>query len=236
MSVQACRLFSERPQRAHGRAIQPHHALDGSRQIGLIRLLGFGGGRDDSRADGLRQHQAIARARAAFGEDARGMHEANRGEAILWLVVGDGMPARDQRARLAHLLRAAAQNLGQNLGIEVVGEADEVQGEERVAAHGVDVAEGVGGGDGAEGIGIVHHRREEIRRGNDGLFVIQAIDGGIIGVAQPHEQVAGGLRAECGGERTQHVRQGLRAHLGGSTSAACQRRQAYFSAGRHAIS
>ncbi len=117
------------------------------------------------------------------------VYDANRCQPILRLVIGDGMAASDQRACLAHFLRAAAQNLGQNVWIEVIGEANQIQAEERLATHGVDVAERVGGGDGPEGIGVVHHRRKEIRRGDDCLVVVQAIDGGIIGVAQPHEQV-----------------------------------------------
>ena len=43
------------------------------------------------------------------------VHAARDGEAVLQLVVHDGVATDDVRARLVHLVLAAAQDLGENL-------------------------------------------------------------------------------------------------------------------------
>jgi hypothetical protein len=61
--------------------------------------------------------------------------------------------------------------------------------EEHLAAHGVDIAHGVGRGDRAVGPGVIHHRREEVGGLDQGALIVQAEDGGVIRLAQPHQHV-----------------------------------------------
>jgi hypothetical protein len=51
----------------------------------------------------------------------------------------------------------------------------------RRAAHGIDIGDGIGSGDLAEDIGIIHHRREEIDRLNQRNIIADLIDTGIVG-------------------------------------------------------
>ncbi len=112
----------------------------------------------------LREVEGIAGAGAGLGEDLLGVDEAHDAEAVLGLLVDDGVAAGDEAAGLEHLVGAAAQDIGQDVLAQVVGEGGHVQGQEHLAAHGVDVAHGVGGGDGAEGVGVVHQRGKKIHR------------------------------------------------------------------------
>ena len=71
----------------------------------------------------------------------------------------------------------------------VDGHADDGQCHQWLAAHGIDIGERVGGGDAAEVVGIIDDRHEEIGGGDDGLFVVDAVDGGIVGRFGAHQQV-----------------------------------------------
>ena len=124
------------------------------------------------------------------------------------------------------LVRAAGQDLAHHLVGQVRGKGRDVQREQRPAAHGVDVAQGVGGRDSAVGGRVVHDGREEVDGRDQRLVVAQPVDGSIVRPAQAHEQVGIVLRLEQAGERAQHVRQGLRGHLGRSASAGSQTGQA----------
>ena len=99
------------------------------------------------------------------------------------------MAAGDDNARISRRVHAAKQDASENLLRQVLREADDVQREERDAAHGVDVAERVHHGDGAEIVGVVDDRREEVDRLNHGQVVRQAIDGSVVARVEPDEQI-----------------------------------------------
>ena len=79
-------------------------------------------------------------------------------------------------------------------GRALLGEADQVQRGQRGAAHGVDVAEGVGRGDPAEVEGVVHDRGEEVGRQDQREIVAQAIDRRVVRgrAADQHRRIARG--------------------------------------------
>jgi len=80
-----------------------------------------------------------------------GVNLADHRVAELRLGVVDRVSADDRDAGLAELGRSAADDLLQQSGAELVAwEGRDPQGEQRSRADGVDVAEGVGRGDGAE--------------------------------------------------------------------------------------
>ena len=136
------------------------------------------------------------------------------------------MPASDGDAGLGDLVRPTAQDLADDVGVEVLGEGAQVQREERLGAHGVDVAERVGGRDGPKPVGVVDDRRKEVDGLHDGLGVIEAVDGGVIGRAKADQQVGEIGWFEARLERPQHGGQGLGPQLGRSPGAGRHRGQA----------
>ena len=95
---------------------------------------------------------------------------------------------------------------------------DQVEGRQGLAAHGVDVREGVGRGDPAEGRRVVDHGGEEIDGLHQGGIFPQAIDPGVgKGDGGAKEGRILGFR-----QLTQHLRQWLGSQFGGSAAAAGQ--------------
>ena len=108
---------------------------------GLVLLdeLALNGRGDDARANRLGQQQRIAHARAAVGEHTVKRDKPAHGQAVLGLVVVDGVAARDGAAGLDALVGAARQNFAGNLNAQATGNAQQVHGMARPPAHGVDV-------------------------------------------------------------------------------------------------
>ena len=98
------------------------------------------------------------------------------------------------------------------LGQLVDRHADDGQREDRPAAHGVNVGERVGRGDAAEVARIVDDGHEEIGGGDDGLRVVQAIDGRVVGCLDPHQEIGRQrLQRRFGDNARQHGRRDLAA-------------------------
>ena len=158
---------------------------------GLVLLdeLALNGRGDDARADRLGQQQNIAHVCAAVGEHAVEWHKTAHGQAVLGLVVVDGVAARDGATRLDALVGAARQNLTGNLNAQATGNAQQVHGMARPPAHGVDVRQRVGRGNLAKQERVVDHRREEVYGLHEPQVLPYAEDARIVGGIEPHEQV-----------------------------------------------
>ena len=117
------------------------------------------------------------------------------------------MAAGHGAAGLGHFAKAAAHDLLEDAEIGVLGKADHGQRGDGPAAHGIDVAQCVGGGDLAEGEGVVNQGSEEV----DGLHQREigrdAVDAGVVGGLEADQQVGIGLH----GKRRQHAAQRARA-------------------------
>lgn len=138
------------------------------------------------------------------------------------------MPAGDDGSGLAHFLRAAAQDLGQDRTIKIVGEGRQIQRKQHFAAHGIHIAQSVGGRNRTERVRIVHDGRKEIDRADDGLLVVQLIDSSIIRPVKPHQDLREVARIEDVLQGAQHLRQIGRPDFAGSTRASGERSQADF--------
>ena len=125
------------------------------------------------------------------------------------------MAAHDETLGLGGLGVAALQRLAQDLLVQRRGKTHHVQGDERLAAHGVDVGQRVGGGDGPELVGVVGDGREEVDGDDQRRLVVDAIYGGVIAGLGPYQQV--GVRQQR--YVTQDLAQVLKAQLGRSTRA-----------------
>ena len=163
------------------------HRVEHRAGVILFDKLALNGRGDDARADRLGQQQDIARACAAVGEHTVEWHKAAHGQAVLGLVVVDGVAARDRATGLDALIGTACQNLAGDLDAQAARDAQQVHGMARPPAHGVDVRQRVGRGDLAKQERVVDHRREEV----DGLHEPQVLpyaeDARIVGGIEPHE-------------------------------------------------
>ena len=87
------------------------------------------------------------------------------------------------------------------------------------AAHGVDVAHGVGSGDGAVRVRVVNDGREEVERQHDREVVTDAIDRGVVEPVEAEEQVRVLFGPEGFGQGAQDLRQEGDARLARSAGA-----------------
>lgn len=87
----------------------------------MLDKLALNGRGDDARADRLGQQQDVAHARAAIGKHTIERDKAAHGQAVLGLVVVDGVAARDGATRLDALVGAARQNLTCDLDARQLG-------------------------------------------------------------------------------------------------------------------
>ena len=125
-----------------------------------------------------------------------GVHGAEHRQAVLRLVVLDGVAAHHERARLAHLVGAAAQHVGHHVGAQAAREREDVERRQRLRPHGEHVGQRIRRGDGAELVGVVHHRGEEIERQHRGRVVVQTVDGGVVGRVEAQQQICVGRRRD----------------------------------------
>ena len=125
------------------------------------------------------------------------MHQTHHRQAVNGFDRVDGMPASDWDACACAGILAAAQDGadgGQRQGVD--GHAHQSQCHDGSPPHGVDVGDGVGGGDVAEVMRVVDDGHEKIGRGNQGLLVIQPIHRGVVRGFNAHQQLLG-----CGEQR-----------------------------------
>ena len=205
-----------------GVAVEAEHGVDGGVEPGGFAASAAGGGEDEARAEGLGEVEAVAGAEGGLAEEAGGVRKAEDAKAVLGFVVPDGVAAGNDAAGLGDLVGAAADDVGGDGRGEVLGEGGDVEGEGDFAAHGVHVGHGVGGGDGAVLPGVVDEGGEEVEGGDDGGTGVDAPDGGVVGRAQPGEEVGVSFGIKRGGEGRQNLRQGLGPGLGRSAAAAGQ--------------
>ena len=158
-----------------GRPAQ-HLGVAGGRQLALLERR-----RQHADAERLAQHQAIAGLCVAIFLELVGMDQAEGDQAVDRFDDVDRMPASNRGAGFAADAAAAFDNLADDFRWQLVDRhADEGQRQDRLAAHGIDVGQGVGGGDAAEIARIVDHRGEEVGGGDQCLRVVEAVDGGVV--------------------------------------------------------
>lgn len=82
------------------------------------------------------------------------------------------MPAAQGDAGIRTGLATAVDNLLRDLGAQFVdGPTKDRDGHERFAAHRVDIANGVGGGDATKLKGVIHDGHEKVGRRDNGLTI-----------------------------------------------------------------
>lgn len=113
-------------------------------------------------ANGLGQKQHVTRPGPGVGQHLVRVDKARHRKAILWLVIQNAVPAGDERTGLVHLVVPAPQQLMHCLPGHGFRYGHDIQAQLRLAAHGIYIAEGIGGRDLAEKIGVVGNGRKKI--------------------------------------------------------------------------
>src|SRR5690606_21847170 len=136
---------------------------------------------EDAQAEGLGEREGQPGAAGVVAQEAVGVGDAGDRLPVLGLGGVDAVPAAEHRAgRLAHR-RAAAQHLrGDVEGDAVPGPREEIDRDDRGAAHRVDVGQRVGRGDAAEVVGVVDDGGEEVGRGDDRAGAVDAHGSGVV--------------------------------------------------------
>ena len=152
-----------------GLTVQGGHGARGGGDGRFRGPPGLERGRDHPRAERLGEDHHVPGPAPRVGEDPLRVHEAGDRVAELDLGVAHRVSAEEHAAGLPELGRPAPHDGSRPLQGEVaLGEGRDGERGQGSAPHRVDVGEGVGGGDRPEGLGIVHHRGEEIHRLHEG--------------------------------------------------------------------
>ena len=158
---------------ANGRLVECRHGVRGHAHAGVVEKAALVRGGENARAERLGEHECVSHLGTAVLQALVQPHEARHREAVLGLVVVDRVAARYDALCAPARLGATGQDLPGDLDAQAVGEAQEVEREHGPTAHGVDVGEGVSGRDLAKQERVVHHRREEVRRGDEAAPVAE---------------------------------------------------------------
>ena len=190
-----------------GVAIERRHHLERLAHGSPGILAALGGRRDDPQAQRLAQHEEVAGLGPGVGDDGGRMHPADDGEPEDRLLRLDRVSADDRDARLARLVAGPPEDLDEHLGRQgTAGESHDAQRRQGRAGHRVHVAQGVGRRHGAEVIGPVHDRREEVGGQDQRQVVAHLVDRGIVGRRVTDQHVGVVDRRQAGQEREQVVR------------------------------
>ena len=204
--------------------VERFHGLNRRRDAFLRRLPLFERGRDDAGAEALGQDQGVAGLGARVGQHARRVYGSGDGIAELDLLVGNAVPADHGATGLLHLRKTAEQYLLQRFNVALRGVRHNRERRERLAAHGVNVAQGVGRRDLAEGVRIVDDGREEVHRLHQRQGGAETIHSGVVGLVEADQHVfIFSLR-----QLAEHGVQNLWTELGRSARRFHRRRQVYL--------
>ena len=146
------------------------------------------------------------------------MDHAGDRHPVLRLLVLHRVAADHRGPGLGCLVGASLQHPGEQVEVQVLGPAEQVEGQDRPAAHRVAVAEGVGRRDGAPEIGVVDDRGEEVDGQQQRQVVADPVDGGVVGRVESQQEVRV-LAAVVLAEAAQDLRQVTGTELAGSAGA-----------------
>ena len=179
----------------------------------------FEGSGDDASAKGLGEEQAVARARAGLGQKLVVLDYTKRDEAKFGFFILDGMPSSDHHACFEGLFsRTANDGLGTLEG-QGGREGGDVQREEGLAPHRVDVGKSIGSSDCAIIVGVVHNRGEKIDSGDERLVVVETPNSSIVGGIKPDDEIRVGCTLKSIFDWQQNLRQRFRVDFGRSARA-----------------
>ena len=129
------------------------------------------------------------------------MRQTQGDQAINRLDRVDGVAAGNRDARrLTHAVAACQYPANGGGAQHIDRHAHQSQRQDGFAAHGVDIRDGVGGGDAAKVERVVDDGHEEIGGGNQRLLVIQLVNRRVIGGVNAHHELWRHGKAGHGGQ------------------------------------
>ncbi len=160
----------------------------------------------------------------AIGQQLPGMNQAQGDKPVDRLLAVDRVAARDRHSGFRAHRRAANQDLADHLdGHDAHRHADNGERENGRRPHRIDVRQRVGRGDPPELERVIDHGHEEVRGGDQRLFVVETPDRRVVGCLRSNHQVRKRRRGRHGRE---NVAQDRRRQLASAAAAMRQRRQA----------
>ncbi|MNV20480.1 hypothetical protein D3C71_1113810 [compost metagenome] len=172
--------------------VQGAHPVPGQADVGMAQLALFLGRRKDADAQGLGEIEQATGGGGVVALHVALFHQAGDGQAKDRLGCVDGVSAcqRDTRC-VAHRTATADHFPGDFRRQHVHRPAQDRNRHQGIAAHGVDVADGIGGGNSAEIEGIVDDRHEKVGGRDHTAFFIDGIHRRVVtrGVADPEFRV-----------------------------------------------
>ena len=169
--------------------VEAGHGFDGLVHGFLSSLTHTVSGTDDANTQFLGDDQLVTGMAAIVGVDLVRVNSTHDRQTVLNIHIVDRVTANQHTAGFDDFLTAAAEDLTQHIDIPALGETDDIHGSLYFTAHGINVAEGVGGSDLAEGIGIIHHGREEVHSLNDTDIIRHFINSCIVGTVEADQQI-----------------------------------------------
>ena len=140
---------------------------------------------------GFVRKSASPGARSGLRPDRVRVDRADDRESVLRLRVADRVPAREDRARGAHPLVRAGEDVAEHLDRKLLGKRCDREREQRRATHREDVVQRIRGRDRAEGARVVDEGREEVDGEDERALVVEAIDRRVVRGVEADEQVFG---------------------------------------------
>jgi hypothetical protein len=208
--------------RVAGCLVQEGGRLDSLLDLLLRDDVSFERRGEDAKAERFREDQSVTGLCSDVTHDPIFLDEARHGEAVLRLLILDGVAAAELRSCFFDLRLAPGQDLTQYSEVQRAWEGDEVHRGQGLAAHRVHVRERVGRGDLAEAVWVVHDGREEVRRLQEQAAAERDEPRVVAGLQPAHEAVN-----RLGRESLQCLLQVPWSELGSSTSLRRVLRQPY---------
>jgi hypothetical protein len=132
---------------------------------------------------------SIAGDRARIRKNAVRSNQSGNCISEFDFCVTNAMPAHDNAAGLGHFRQSTAHDLFEDVQISILWKAHDRQSADWPAAHRVDVAQCIGGGNLAEEERVVYQRRKEIDGLNESKVRRNLIDACVIGGVETNQQV-----------------------------------------------
>ena len=181
------------------------------------------GRRQNSHTQRFAQDQHIARLGRGIALDATRVRQAQHHQAVNWLYRVNAVATRDGYACVLTHALPTRQNAPNHLGTEHIdGHTHQGQSEDGCAAHGIDIADRVGGGDATKVKRVVDDGHEEVGGGNQGLLVIELVHRRVVCRVYAHQQLR---RQRKAAHATQNIAQHARGDLATAAPAMGQRSQ-----------
>ncbi len=170
-----------------GFGIQGAHPADHLADILVRGQAALQGGGRRPKPERLGQNQHIPCADATFCQHLVRVDKAQGHQPKLGFLILNGMPTGNHHARRATFFRATAQDFTGNFHRQIGRQGRNIQRQEGLAAHRVNIRERIGRGDGAIFKRRIDHRGEKIGRHHQRALLIELPDRRIVRAIQSNQ-------------------------------------------------